>query len=119
MTILGNVSFCREPPAASRRHSYNYKWKAIGVSSVSLVNYFCINGKVVAKNTMVNSTADPTDRLDFLQVFDKDGNGFMNAAELKNVMTSMGETFTEDEVDEMIKEADTNGDGQIDYKGAG
>jgi len=31
------------------------------------------------------------------------------------VMTNLGEKLTDDEVDKMIKEADTDGDGQVDY----
>ncbi|XP_064633952.1 neo-calmodulin-like [Lineus longissimus] len=49
------------------------------------------------------------------QVFDGDGNGFICAAELRHVMTKLGEKLTEEEVDEMIKEADLDGDGQINY----
>jgi len=49
------------------------------------------------------------------KVFDKDGNGFISAAELRHVMTNLGEKLTDEEVDAMIKEADTDGDGQVDY----
>jgi len=49
-----------------------------------------------------------------LQVFDRDNNGFISAAELRHVMTSIGEKLTDDEVDEMIREADQDGDGRID-----
>lgn len=72
------------------------------------------------------------------KVFDKDGNGFISAAELRHVMTSLGrlifdvcvvffidgyflrigEKLTDREVDEMIREADVDGDGQINYDGA-
>ncbi|NXD04483.1 CALMS protein, partial [Certhia brachydactyla] len=50
------------------------------------------------------------------RVFDKDGNGYISAAELRHVMTNLGEKLTDEEVDEMIKEADCNNDGQVNYE---
>lgn len=32
-------------------------------------------------------------------------------------MTKLGDCFTDDEVDEMLREADVDGDGEIDYEG--
>ena len=49
-------------------------------------------------------------------MFDRDGNGFISAAELRHVMTNLGEKLTDEEVDEMIREADVDGDGQINYE---
>ncbi|CZR64933.1 probable Calmodulin, partial [Phialocephala subalpina] len=48
------------------------------------------------------------------KVFDRD-NGFMSAAELRYAMVSIGEKLTGDEINEMIMEADQDGDGRIDY----
>lgn len=53
--------------------------------------------------------------LDVFKYYDKDGNGYVSARELRSIMTSLGELLTDQEVDELIREADANGDGQIDY----
>ncbi|ORX50548.1 EF-hand [Hesseltinella vesiculosa] len=70
--------------------------------------------------TMIARKMRDTDSQEEIQeafkVFDKDGNGFISAAELRHVMTSLGERLTEEEVDEMIREADVDGDGQINYE---
>ena len=41
----------------------------------------------------------------------------ISAAELRHVMTNLGEKLTDDEVDEMIREADLDGDGTVNYEG--
>ena len=50
------------------------------------------------------------------KVFDKNGDNLISAAELRHVMTTLGEKLTDQEVDEMIREADVDGDGQINYE---
>ena len=47
-------------------------------------------------------------------VFDKDGNGTISSDELRHLMKSIGEDLTDADIDEMIKEADKDGDGNID-----
>ncbi|XP_074572657.1 calmodulin [Curcuma longa] len=54
--------------------------------------------------------------MEAFKVFDKDSNGFILAQELRHVMTSLGEKLTDEEVDEMIREADIDGDGQVNYQ---
>ncbi|TVT99350.1 hypothetical protein EJB05_55283 [Eragrostis curvula] len=49
------------------------------------------------------------------EVLDKDQNGFISPTELRTVMVSLGEKMTDEEVEQMIKEADTDGDGQVNY----
>merc|ERR1712110_869804 len=50
------------------------------------------------------------------QVFDGDGNGFINRQELACVMGNLGETLTQEEIQGMIDQADIDGDGVINYE---
>ena len=49
------------------------------------------------------------------KLFDKDGNGMISRDELREVMQQLGEKLSEEDIEEMITDADTNNDGQIDY----
>ncbi|XP_030524920.1 probable calcium-binding protein CML17 [Rhodamnia argentea] len=49
------------------------------------------------------------------RMFDRDGNGFITAAELAHSMARLGHALTVEELTEMIKEADTDGDGRISF----
>ena len=51
------------------------------------------------------------------KVFDREGNGFINSLEIRRVMTNLGYKLTDWEVDEMVIQADLDGDGQINYEG--
>ena len=54
---------------------------------------------------------------DSFRVFDKEGGGTISAAELRHIMTTIGEKLTDEEVDEMLREADLDGTGEIQYEG--
>ncbi len=50
------------------------------------------------------------------EVFDSTKRGIISASELRYLMTHLGERLSEEEVNEMIREADVDGTGQIDYR---
>lgn len=51
------------------------------------------------------------------RVFDKNNDGQISSSELRHVMTNLGEKLSEEEVDDMIREADLDGDGMVNYEG--
>lgn len=69
----------------------------------------------VSSNFSINVLYSDTDCS--LRVFDKKNSGFLSSAELRHVMTSMGERLSESEVEAMIQEAAPTGDGKVNYDG--
>ncbi|KAK1271016.1 Calmodulin-like protein 5 [Acorus gramineus] len=67
---------------------------------------------------MIGEETDDTEEelKEAFKVFDRDQNGYISAAELSNVMINLGEKLTDEEVDQMIREADMDGDGQVNYE---
>ncbi|XP_028394071.1 calmodulin-like [Dendronephthya gigantea] len=48
-------------------------------------------------------------------VFDVDGDGTISTEELGNVMKSLGQNLTQEEIQTMIREIDTDGNGTVDF----
>ena len=48
--------------------------------------------------------------------FDLDHNGFVGAAEIRHVLINIGEKVSDEEVDEMIRMVDKDGDGQVSFE---
>lgn len=60
----------------------------------------------------LKSTDSEQELLEAFKVFDKNGDGLISAAELKHVLTSIGEKLTDAEVDDMLREV-SDGSGEI------
>lgn len=50
------------------------------------------------------------------RVFDKDGNGYISTSEIKFVLTRLGINLSNDDLQEMVIEADINGDQMITFE---
>merc|ERR1712178_151444 len=59
---------------------------------------------------MGKDTDTEEELIEAFKVFERDGNGFISAAELRHVMSNLGEKLSDEEVDEMIREAVTDSD---------
>ncbi|KAG4995962.1 hypothetical protein AAZX31_10G029500 [Glycine max] len=77
--------------------------------SVNFEDFLKIMGRTIKENL--------TEELkDSFKVFDRDNDGYISATELRQVMVKLGERLTDEEVEQMIREADLDGDGRDSYE---
>ena len=74
-------------------------------------------GEAMNPNSAVMSlTAHQIDEFrEAFNSFDADGGGSIDTSELKDVLTALGQSATEEELEKLIKIADTDGSGDIDF----
>ncbi|XP_073123802.1 uncharacterized protein [Henckelia pumila] len=65
---------------------------------------------------MKETDANHDDLREAFNAFDKDQDGYISPDELGHVMICLGERMTAEELEEMIKEVDLDGDGQVNYQ---
>lgn len=53
---------------------------------------------------------------DAFKIFDKHGRGYICASDLRAVLQCLGEDLSEEEIEDMIREVDIDGDGRIDFE---
>lgn len=51
------------------------------------------------------------------RLYDKEGNGYIKTSDLREILRALDDKLTEDELDEMITEIDTDGSGTVDFDG--
>ena len=89
---------------------YEHEIDATGDGRVGFVEFLNLMGRKMKETKEVDRMRE------IFNVFDKNKDGFISASEIQCVMTSLGETLTEDEVNEMLKEADRDLDSHISFE---
>ncbi|CCM01265.1 uncharacterized protein FIBRA_03314 [Fibroporia radiculosa] len=72
--------------------------------------------KVLNRPDGFKPAGTPEEFIRGFQVFDKEGNGFIGAGELRYVLTQLGEKMTDEEVDELLKGVPIGPDGNVNYE---
>ncbi|XP_078313151.1 neo-calmodulin-like isoform X2 [Crassostrea virginica] len=70
--------------------------------------------KVMSKQ--IRHSDKEAELMEAFRAFDADKSGYISAHELRTVMTNMGEKMTEEHIDGMISEIDSDGDGKINFE---
>eukprot|EP01088_Endostelium_zonatum_P003501 TRINITY_DN14711_c0_g1_i1.p1 TRINITY_DN14711_c0_g1~~TRINITY_DN14711_c0_g1_i1.p1 ORF type:complete len:141 (+),score=41.38 TRINITY_DN14711_c0_g1_i1:168-590(+) len=73
-------------------------------------NFQSFKGKVTQ---LSQSGGGESELRDAFSVFDRNGDGYVAVAEMKHVLTTICEKLAPAEADELLKDADPDGDGQI------
>ncbi|KAK7871297.1 hypothetical protein R5R35_007573 [Gryllus longicercus] len=90
---------------------------ADGDGNVSFEEFVSIVCNLGAAGAGAASTAEDEERelRDAFRVFDKHNRGYISASDLRAVLQCLGEDLSEEEIEDMIKEVDVDGDGRIDF----
>lgn len=60
--------------------------------------------------------SNKSDGFHVYRTLDKDLDGFISSTEMRHYLTTLGETLSQEEIDELMKDADPNGEGKINYQ---
>merc|ERR1719427_1495523 len=90
-------------------------WKEAGSKDgLDISLFFNIMIQILGnKGSSFNETSEEV--LEAFRVFDKNGEGFISAHEMKSVMCNLGEQMNDAEVDIMLKAAEIDEHGQFNY----
>ncbi|PSN51339.1 hypothetical protein C0J52_07930 [Blattella germanica] len=88
--------------------------RSLGDGNVSFEEFVEIVSNMGAAT---DRTADQEEKelRDAFRVFDKHNRGYISASDLRAVLQCLGEDLSEEEIEDMIKEVDVDGDGRIDF----
>jgi len=77
--------------------------------SISMDGFLRLMGK------RFKDSAAEDEVMEAFQVFDKDGKGYISSAELRHIMTNLGDRLSEEEVETMLNEAIAGEEGSLNY----
>ncbi|XP_009416780.2 probable calcium-binding protein CML14 [Musa acuminata AAA Group] len=99
-------------PTGDQIHALLANMDANGNGSVEFDELAVALAPVMTEQAFVNQEQF----LEVFRSFDRDGNGYISAAELARSMARMGQPLTFLELTEMMRQADTDGDGVISFE---
>ena len=92
--------------------------KRVEIDSDSVIDFDEFLSLMTSKAGEEGKEDDEDEELrEAFKMFDRDGNGFLDMAELEDLFTNLNEKLTQQEFQSAVKLIDIDGDGRIDYFG--
>lgn len=102
-SIGGDVSSVASSPQQQQQQQHNFNSSSTSASS---------NG---SGRSLEGGNFSDDEILGAFRAFDLDKNNYVGAAEIRHVLINIGERVTDEEIDEMIRMVDRDGDGQVSF----
>lgn len=111
---VGDMCFCMGLNPTQEIIRKNGGTTKMGEKSYKLEEFLPIY-ETISKEKDTGTFADFNEAF---KTFDREGQGFISAAELRHLLTGLGEKLTDEQVDELIKATDTREDleGNVKYE---
>lgn len=77
--------------------------------------YIELDGFIVLVKKKMQMDEDEKELKEIFRVLDKDKKGEVNVSELRWILKNLGDDLTEEDIDDMIADVDTDGSGWVDY----
>lgn len=94
-------------PEGALLQTINNTMDTDGHGTINFQEFLTLMSKVIKKKEL----------RDMFNRFDNNKDGFISVSELHDAMKMLGNKFTDEEMDELVEEADQDGDGQVSYEG--
>lgn len=98
-------------PTEAQVREYSKELDPHGTNNVSFADFLVLMERVPP----MDPAEAERELMEAFRVFDREGKGSIPTAELRHIVTSLGEKLTEAEADEMMADADPDKTGQVDY----
>lgn len=81
-----------------------------GIDTLSFADFLSLMARKMNEGDREEDLIEP------FRVFDTDGTGLISPAEMRHVLAGFGEKLTDEEVDDITREADPKDEGKINYE---
>ena len=95
----------------SSEHAYNEVLKMIDPDSTGIIKFKMLTAVMEEK---LKETDTKEDLLEYLKKLDLDNDGKISAPQFKQFMTNLGNRMRDEDVEELMKEADPKNEGVVD-----